>query len=149
MSQYNKRTRGDWQNPITSSSGRQYLKGGWMGEVLRKRGANKPTMAYNGGSVDDKGKGRGERGIITKTISQKNGGIRSITGPRYSADDSDNGKYGYNYAHVLEYGGKHKNWGRNAKPLLARPFLGPAQVRAQGRNAQIMNDMMRKWTQGK
>ncbi len=151
-SKYNKQTRGDWKNPRTSASGKEYLKGGWMGDVLSKRGANKPSMAYNGGSVSDSGKGRGNRGIITKNIRQRNGGIRSITGPRYSSDDSDNGKYGYNYAHVLEYGGKHVNWGgkngQNSKALIARPFLGPAMTRSQTKNAQIINDMMRKWTKG-
>jgi hypothetical protein len=148
-SQYGKMTRGDWRNPKTSKSGYKYLKGGWRGEVLEKRGADKPSMAYNGGSVkDSKSGGRGERGIITKNIKQRNGGWRTITGPRYGTDDTDNDKYGYNYAHVLEHGGAHKNWGEPAKALPARPFLGPAGDAVQGKNAAIMNDMLKKWAIG-
>ena len=155
-SQYGKKTRGDWQNPVTLNSGKQYLKGGWHGEVLRKRGATKPTVAYNGGSTSDstkvnsKGVARGSRGIITKSILQRNGGTRSITGPRYSEDDDDNGKYGYNYAHTLEHGATIAAYGNKSRmvKLRARPFLGPAGDRAYAKNAQIVTDMLKKWGKG-
>ena len=155
-SQYNKKTRGDWQNPRTSISGKQYLKGGWHGKVLKNRGANKPTMAYNGGSTSDRtkvnsgGVARGSRGIITKMIGQRNGGTRAITGPRYSADDSDNGKYGYNYAHTLEHGATIAAYGNKERRvnMKARPFLGPAGEQAYAKNNQIVNDMLKKWGKG-
>ena len=87
-SQYNKRTRGDWKNPKTIKSGYKnagtnYLEGGWWGETLDKRGAEKPSMAYNGGSATGRAASRGDRGIISKTIPQRGGGRRGIIGPRY------------------------------------------------------------------
>ena len=65
-----------------------------------------------------------------------------------NTDDTDNDKYGYNYAHVLEHGGAHKNWGKSAKALPARPFLGPAGDAVHSKNVAIMNDMLEKWAIG-
>ncbi len=152
-SQYNKKTRGDWQNPKTATKGKNagtnYLKGGWWGEVLDKRGANKPSMAHNGGSATGRASSRGDRGIISKTIAQRGGGRRGIIGPRYSGDDKDNGKYGYNYAHILEKGGAHKNWGKAAKALPARPFMEPAGNKTITKNSEIIKDRLKDWGKGK
>ncbi len=153
-SQYNKRTRGDWKNPKTvgkdhKNAGTNYLEGGWWGETLDKRGANKPSMAYNGGSATGRASSRGDRGIISKTIPQRNGGRRGIIGPRYGEDNKDDSKYGYNYAHVLEKGGAHKNWGKAAGSLPARPFMEPAGVKAMPKNAEIINKRLKDWGKGK
>ncbi len=150
-SQYNKRTRGDWKNPRISETGKEYLKGGWHSEVLRKRGADKPSMAYNGGSATGRASSRGDRGIISKTIPQRNGGRRGIIGPRYSADDKDNGKYGYNYAHVLEKGGTIAAFGNKSRrvSIQARPFMEPAGVNSMSKNTEIVNKRLKDWGKGK
>ena len=153
-SQYNKRTRGDWQNPKTvgkdyKNAGTNYLEGGWWGEVLDKRGANKESMAYNGGSATGRSDSRGNRGIISKTIPQRSGGRRGIIGPRYGQDSKDDSKYGYNYAHILEKGGAHNNWGKPAKSLPARPFMGPAGESTASKNAEIINKRLKDWGKGK
>lgn len=153
-SQYNKRTRGDWMYPKTvgadyKNAGTNYLKGGWWGEVLDKRGANKPSMAYNGGSATGRSNSRGERGIISKTIPQRGGGRRGIIGPRYGQDSKDDSKYGYNYAHILERGGAHKNWGKTAKALPARPFMEPAGRKTITKNSEIIKERLKDWGRGK
>jgi len=141
-SQYNKTTRGDWKSPRETKNGVPYLKGGWYGEVLKNRGANKPSMAYNGGDTKS---GGGNRGIITRTQKRKGAGWMSVTGPRYGQDSHDNGKYGYNYAHMLEYGGRHKNWNKSTSHLQARPFLAPAAALAYSKQKTILKQMLTKW----
>lgn len=143
-------SRGDWKNPQTvrtgPNKGTEYLKRGWYGKTLKDRGANKPTMAYFGGNVDGSG---GKRGIVVKSDKKKRGrGAYGIVGPKYSADNSDDGVYGYNYAHMLEYGGTHKAWGKDASPLPARPFLKPAADSTMPQQASILNDALEKWGRG-
>lgn len=140
-------SRGDWKSPRQTKDGVPYLKGGWYGDTLKNRGADKPSMAHFGGNVSGSG---GKRGIVIKTDKKKRGkGAWGIVGPKYSADNSDDGVYGYNYAHMLEYGGTHKAWGKDAKPLPARPFLKPASNSTLQQQANILNADLKKWGEGK
>lgn len=143
-SQKSKMTRGDWKNPKISENGVKYLAGGWSGEVLEKRGADKKTMAYNGGDTHS---GRGNRGIISRTTAGRSGWM-SVTGPRYGADNADDDKAGYNYAHTLEFGAAHKAWGTPAAPLPKRPFLGPAGAMSRNKQVAKLTSMMKKWGKG-
>ena len=143
-------SRGDWKNPRVvrrgPNKGVEYLKDGWYGETLRKRGANKPTMAHFGGNVNGAG---GKRGIVIKSDKKKRGkGAWGIVGPKSSADNSDDGVYGYNYAHMLEYGGTHKAWNHETDPLPARPFLKPASDSTLQQQANILNKDLEKWGKG-
>ena len=145
-----KMTRGDWKSPKTvqtgNNKGTEYLKGGWYGETLKQRGANKPSMAHFGGNVDSSG---GKRGIVIKSDKKKRGkGAWGIVGPKYSADNSDDGVYGYNYAHMLEFGGTHKVYNKPADPLPARPFMKPAGMQTMKQQANILNDDLKKWGKG-
>ncbi|MGI9460329.1 MAG: hypothetical protein ACR2NF_10045 [Pirellulales bacterium] len=149
-----KMTRGDWKNPSTTRNGVRYLAGGWYGQVLKSRGNVKPSMAYNGG--EDGLRGGGMRGIISRTVPSSGGKLlKGITGPRHSGstgDDGDNGRYGYNYAHMLEFGGNHVNWDskKNRKSMLqARPFLGPAGNNTMPKQISIMKKELRNWGMGK
>jgi hypothetical protein len=146
-SQYNKKTRGkDWNKGArVTKDGVGYLEDGWYGEVLRRRGTDKKTMAYNGGDTKS---GGGNRGIITRTQKRTGKGWVSVTGPRYGQDDKDNSKYGYNYAHTLEFGAAHKAWGHNAKPLKARPFMKPAAAMAYSRQNSLLKHLLVKWGTG-
>ena len=146
-SQYDKKTRGkDWNKKVNlTSDGVPYLKDGWYGEVLRRRGTDKKTMAYNGGDTKS---GGGNRGIITRTVKRRGKGWVSVTGPRYGQDDRDNSKYGYNYAHTLEYGAAHKAWGHRTKPLRARPFMKPAAAMAYGKQNSLLKHLLVKWGTG-
>ena len=145
-SQKSKMTRGDWKAGIQrAKNGYEYLKGGWAGEVLQKRGANKKTMAYNGGDTKN---GRGNRGIISRTVKRKKIGWVSITGPRYGTDAQDDSKAGYNYAHTLEYGASHKAWGNPAGKLQARPFLGPAAAMSRNKQVAKLTKMFKAWGNG-
>ena len=148
-SQYGpKMTRGDWKNPVAGKNG-MYLKGGWSASVTAKRGADKPTMAVNGGNTK---RGGGNKGIITKTHRGRGGrksySVSGITGPRYGTDNKDDSKFGYNYAHMLEHGGTHKAWKRPARPLIARPFIAPAAKAAKSQMIAIAKDALRKWGKG-
>lgn len=142
-----KMTRGDWKNPPRvvkdgPNKGTEYLKGGWWGEVLKKRGAKKPSMANNGGKD-------GDTGMISKNSKGRNGRTRiGITGPRYGDDAKDNSRHGYNYAHVLEFGGEHKAWGKPSPALPARPFLGPAGKESMPKQIRIMKNELIKWGKG-
>ena len=141
-----KMTRGDWKSGIQrAENGYEYLKGGWAGSVLKNRGANKKSMAFNGGDTHS---GRGNRGIISRTVPTRGGGWVSITGPRYGTDSGDDSQAGYNYAHTLEYGASHKAWGKNASPLKPRPFLGPAAAMARNKQVSKLTKMMKKWGKG-
>mgnify|MGYP007032445011 CR=1 FL=1 len=139
-----KMTRGDWRNPMKTKDGYEYLKGGWRGQVLKDRGANKGSMAYNGGDTHS---GGGKKGIISRTKAGR-AGWSSITGPRYGQDGGDDSREGYNYAHTLEFGSAHKNWGKSAAPLPARPFLGPAAIMARGKQVTKLKSMMKNWGKG-
>lgn len=141
-SQYDLRTRGKWRSPSVTKYGVNYLKGGWWGEVLDRRGANKKTMAYNGGDTKS---GGGNRGIITNTQNRRGKGWYSATGPRYGTDDKDESRFGYNYAHMLEYGGTHKAWNKPAPALRARPFLNPAAAIAYTKQNALLKQMLLKW----
>jgi hypothetical protein len=145
-SQKSKMTRGDWKAGIKrSKSGGKYLKGGWAGEVLEKRGADKKTMAFNGGDTKN---GRGSRGIISRTVKRKRIGWVSITGPRYGTDAQDDSKAGYNYAHTLEYGAAHKAWDNPAGRLRPRPFLGPAAAMSRNKQVSKLKKMFKAWGNG-
>ena len=139
-----KMTRGDWKNPAVvkregSAIGTNYLRGGWYGETLDKRGANKPSMANNGGED-------GNTGIISKSDRLKRGrGYVGIIGPRYGDDAKDNSRHGYNYAHVLEKGGKHFSWKKPSEDLEARPFLGPAGKETYAEQVNILKNDLIKW----
>lgn len=145
-----KRTRGDWKNPRTvvrpgAAIGTEYLPGGWYGKVLKDRGANKPSMAKNGGEVGRAG--GGDTGVISR-VNKVKGGFTGITGPRHSGsagDDGDNGRHGYNYAHMLEFGGNHTNWGGAKSQLEARPFLAPAASETMQKQINILKQEMIKW----
>ncbi len=142
-----KMTRGDWKNPSTvrklgAAVGTEYLAGGWYGQVLKDRGATKPSMANNGGEVGRAG--GGNTGIISK-IDPRHGRIIGITGPRHGGDSSDNTKHGYNYAHMLEKGGNHKNWGKHPSQLEARPFLEPAARDTMHKQEAIVKKELIKW----
>lgn len=128
-------TRG---SPLVNGPNGPYLRGGWSAKVVRKRGANKESMAINGGK-------NGTRGIITRT-SRKRGGY-GITGPVYGFDDKQNSKVGHNHAHTLEFGAPgHKKWGKKrGKPLKARPFLGPAAESSKGAQIAKLKTILRKW----
>ena len=148
-----KMTRGDWKNPKVTTNGVEYLTNGWYGKVLKDRGNNKPSMAFNGG--EDGLRGGGKRGIISRTVPSAGGKLlRGITGPRHSGSnggDGDNGKYGYNYAHMLERGGKHVNWDSTksrVSHLQARPFLGPAGNNTMPKQIAIMKKELKKWGMG-
>ena len=142
-SQYDKKTRGkNWDKPNPQ---RTSLDGGWAGYVLKRRGANKKTMAYNGGDTKS---GGGNRGIITRTVKRRGQGWVSITGPRYGQDDADESKYGYNYAHTLEFGAQHYAWGHKTKPLQARPFMKPAAAIARGQQITLLKHLLVKWGTG-
>ncbi len=148
-----KMTRGDWKSPRTTAAGVRYLPGGWYGKVLKKRGENKPSMAFNGG--EDGLRGGGQRGIISRTVPSGSGKLlRGITGPRHSGssgDDGDNKRYGYNYAHMLEFGGNHVNWSSKKtrkSTLTARPFLGPAGNQTMPKQIAIMKKELKKWGMG-
>lgn len=142
-SQYDRTTRGDWKRPRTTEGGVSYLRGGWYGETLDARGPKKPTMAYNGGNT--KTNNGGKRGIITKTLSRRAKGWYSATGPRYGTDDEDNSRYGYNYAHMLEYGGRHKAWGNDIGNFIPRPFMKPAAAVAYSKQNALLKQMLIKW----
>lgn len=149
-----KMTRGDWKNPRRTKNGVEYLAGGWYGKVLKDRGNTKRSMAHNGG--EDGLRGGGKSGIISRTFKAKNSHImRGYTGPRHSGstgDDGDNGKYGYNYAHMLEFGGNHVNWDSSKKrtsKLIARPFLAPAGRETLPKQKSIIIRELKKWGQGK
>lgn len=128
-------TRG---SPLINGINGPYLKGGWSAKVVRKRGADKGSMARNGGK-------NGKFGIISKTSTRRGGW--GITGPVYGYDDKQNSREGHNHAHTLEFGAKgHKKWGKDrGRPLKARPFLGPAAD--ETRNTQIvkLKKILRKW----
>lgn len=148
-----KMTRGDWRNPRTTQNGVRYLPSGWYGQVLKSRGEAKPSMAFNGG--EDGLRGGGQRGIISRTVNTSGGKLlKGITGPRHSGstgDDGDNGRYGYNYAHMLEFGGNHVNWSskKTRKSILqARPFLGPAGNQTMPKQISIMKKELKKWGMG-
>jgi len=148
-----KMTRGDWKNPRSTKNGVRYLPGGWYGQVLKSRGEEKPSMAYNGG--EDGLRGGGKRGIISRTVPSSSGKLlRGITGPRHSGsngDDADNDRYGYNYAHMLEFGGTHVNWSSRktrTSTLDARPFLGPAGNSTMPKQISIMKRELKKWGMG-
>jgi hypothetical protein len=128
-------TRG---SPLVNGPNGPYFKNGWSAKVVAKRGANKPSMAQNGGK-------NGSKGIITKT-SRKRGGY-GITGPIYGFDDKQNSRVGYNHAHTLEFGAPgHKKWGKKrGKPLPARPFLGPAAEESRGAQIAKLKKLLRKW----
>ena len=143
-SQKGKMTRGDWKSPSKTDGGVNYLKGGWYGEVLDKRGSSKKSMAFNGGDTHS---GRGNKGIISRTRPSRNSWT-SITGPRYGQDAKDNSRQGYNYAHMLEFGGAHKSWGNPAGNLSPRPFLGPAAAMARNKQVSKLTSMMKKWGKG-
>ncbi len=147
-SQYGRMTRGDWRNPrFSPSSGQPYLRGGWYGDVLRKRGSDRPTMAHNGGRD-------GKRGIISKTRrSRTESGWYGVTGPVYANGDNTQGHgsvMGFNQAHILEFGGRHYNWGKKRKGtnLPARPFLGPAAKSTIPTQTRILKEAMTKWGKG-
>ncbi len=146
-SQYDKKTRGkDWNKKVNlTGDGVPYLKDGWYGQVLKRRGSDKKTMAYNGGDTKS---GGGNRGIITRTIKRRGQGWASFTGPRYGQDDRDNSRYGYNYAHTLEFGAAHKAWGHPTKPLKARPFMKPAAAMAYGKQMTLLKHLLVKWGTG-
>jgi len=145
-SQKGKMTRGDWKAGIQrAENGYEYLKGGWAGEVLQKRGVNKKTMAYNGGDTKN---GRGNRGIISRTMKRKKIGWVSITGPRYGTDAQDDSRSGYNYAHTLEFGAAHKAWDNPADKLQARPFLGPAAAMSRNKQVAKLTKMFKAWGKG-
>ena len=124
---------------LTQGANGPYMKGGWSRKVLAKRGADKPSMARNGGK-------NGKFGIITKT-SKRRGGGWGITGPVYGFDDKSNSRTGHNHAHTLEFGAKgHKKWGKKVgKPLPPRPFLGPAADQTRGRQIMKLKTLLRKW----
>lgn len=147
-----KMTRGDWKNPSVvvrpgAAVGTEYLAGGWYGKVLSSRGNKKPSMANNGGEVGRGG--GGNTGIISRNDKVR-GGYVGITGPRHSGsngDDGDNGKHGYNYAHMLEFGGNHVNWDstkRRTSSLQARPFLAPAVADSQSKQIAILKHELKK-----
>ena len=123
---------------LTQGVNGPYMKGGWSAKVLRKRGADKESMARNGG------KG-GKYGIISRT-SKKYGGY-GITGPVYGFDDKQNSRTGHNHAHTLEFGAKgHKKWGhKRGKPLPERPFLGPAADETRSQQIIKLKKILRKW----
>ena len=111
-------TRGDYKN-----AGGTSLKDGWAGKVLSHRGANKRTIAHSGGE--------GGSGIISRTpvVNYSTGNkVIGITGPSHSGKDrgDSSGKHGYNYAHMLEFGGKHVAWDGKTTQANAKPFMGPA-----------------------
>ena len=147
-----KMTRGDWKNPVVvtrpgAAVGTEYLRNGWYGKTLRSRGNKKPSMANNGGEV---GRGAGgNTGIISRNDKLR-AGWSGITGPRHSGsngDDADNGKHGYNYAHMLELGGNHVNWDstkRRTSTLQARPFLAPAAKSSMSKQVQILKHELKK-----
>jgi len=147
-----KMTRGDWKNPLVTgidskSPGTEYLKGGWYGQTLKDRGANKPSMANNGGEVG-RGKG-GTTGMISRTDPKTKGrGYIGITGPRYGEDNKDNSKHGYNYAHTLEFGANHKSWGQHPSKMEARPFLGPAAAESMPKQIAILKKELIKYGKG-
>lgn len=149
MSQYGKMTRGRWRDSRVTKDGVPYLPNGWYGDVLRKRGAMKPTMAINGGEASRGGGGRGgKQGIISRTVHTKNG-LRGIVGPRYGTDAKDNSKYGYNYAHILEFGSQnHKAWNHKSRGIKPRPFLGPAGNNSFPKQRKIVTDALIKWGKG-
>ena len=144
-SQYGRMTRGDWRRPRVTRNGVPYLRGGWYGDVLRKRGSDRATMAYNGGRD-------GKRGIISKTRrSRTESGWYGVTGPVYANGDNAKGHggvMGFNQAHVLEFGGRHYNWGKPAGVLPARPFLRPAGESVRPMQDRIVKEAMKKWGQG-
>lgn len=144
-SQYGRQTRGDWRRPRLTKGGVPYLRGGWYGDVLRKRGSDRPTMAHNGGRD-------GKRGIISKTRrSRTESGWYGVTGPVYANGDNSKGHgsvMGFNQAHILEFGGRHYNWGKEAGALPARPFLGPAAESTKPKQKQIVKEAMTKWGKG-
>lgn len=149
MSQFGKMTRGRWRNSAVTREGVPYLPKGWHGDVLRKRGAMKPSMAVNGGEAGRGGSGfGGSRGIISRTVMTKHG-QRGYVGPRYGEDAKDDSKYGYNYAHVLEFGSdNHKRWGRKSRGIRPRPFLGPAGDETLGKQKKIVTQALIKWGRG-
>ena len=137
-----RRSRGLWESPRTSRTGVQYLPGGWHGKNLSRRGADKQTMAHDGGVG-------GDSGIISRAKPIGGGKYIGITGPRHSGNQGDGGgRHGYNYAHTLEFGAQHKAWDNNSKPLKARPFLGPAGKETQQQQISIIKKHLIKWGKG-
>lgn len=124
---------------LTQGRNGPYMKGGWSRKVLAKRGADKPSMARNGGK-------NGKYGIITKTSKRRGGGY-GITGPVYGFDDKQNSRTGHNHAHTLEFGAKgHKKWGKKrGRPLPERPFLGPAAQETLSNQKAKLKTLLRKW----
>ena len=128
-------TRG---SPLVNGSNGPYLKGGWSAKVVAKRGADKKSMARNGGK-------NGKFGIISRS-SKRRGGY-GITGPVYGFDDKQNSRDGHNHAHTLEFGApNHKKWGKKRGPKLhPRPFLGPAADETRQNQIVKIKKILRKW----
>lgn len=128
-------TRG---SPLINGPNGPYLKGGWSAKVVAKRGADKKSMARNGGK-------NGKYGIISRS-SKRRGGY-GITGPVYGFDDKQNSRDGHNHAHTLEFGApNHKKWGKKRGPKLpARPFLGPAADETRQKQIVKLKKILRKW----
>ena len=129
-------TRGDYKN----QGGKNYLKDGWAGKVLSKRGADKKGMS--------EGMGQKNGGITSPPPkANRNGVTKSITGPRHSkvSRGDKSGKHGYNYAHMLEFGGKHKAWNNTTAPLKAKPFMGPAGESTRPQQEALIKAEYAKW----
>lgn len=109
--------------------------GAWSESILKKRGANNPSLGDTGG-------------IIKKKFQRLLGGIISsqIVGPRY-----EEGERGKNFAHTHEPKGgssgaaNHKWWGKAGRPLRARPWLIPAAKQTLVDQQSAIKKALMRW----
>lgn len=131
-------TRGKYDSE--SGTMRSVGRGSWGPKTLRKRGHNKPSIGDAGG-------------VIKKAPRFYNKICYGIVGAQYvNGSSGESGRTGHNHAHTHEPSGGaasgapgHRAWGRKAKPLKPRPFLGPAAEFSMGAMEKAMYDALNKW----
>ena len=75
--------------------------------------------------------------MMTKYKKYDNGGTWvGVTGPAHRVAAQ---------AHILEFGAKHRNWGKRGANLPPRPFLRPAASQSRNEQRTKIIKVMKRW----